>query len=373
MKIEVTAAMLMNAIGFVAINERAVDDVTGFIDQVFIKVSNNKMQLTRYGLSIQKHSNLIECESSEDELLFQVQYDTLRDVITNISKRFENCSLTLKSKTALVIQAGRVKTELKVTNLNPPEDDPETLDRNLVLDAEELQRIIKVAKIAAARQDVRYYLNGICLCSDEQGTLRAIGTDGHRLSIAKTSYVSTTLQENSIILSNDAITYIEDILKLANSGDIGIEFNSASLAIQLPNGASLTTKIIDGKYPDWRRVVPMKTENNIMLRREELLESLRSALPMTPAKFHIGKLSLKDNFCGIKAKNDIGEYEDEVEAAGEDITTIDIGFNFDYVIAALQVIKSENVIFGFNDGKTATTMLDAENQQGVQVLMPVRI
>ncbi|WP_277432139.1 DNA polymerase III subunit beta [Vibrio sp. 1180_3] len=374
MKIKIDTMGLLNAVNFISINEHGYDQTTFFIDQAYVMVTPGQCVLMRYGLNIEKQSMIVGCDSTES-LTFQVNYEAFKGIVHNIAKRFSELELCLDKKNTLTISAGRLKTELKLTQLTPStnELDPEAEMNEMSIKVKDFERILRISKAAAAKGDIRYYLNGVCLNSDETGVLRSIGTDGHRLSISKCSYRALRYEQHQIILSNDAVSYIEGILKLSPDEDVCLKFSRTSIRIKLSTGAYLNSKVIDASYPDWRRVVPMSTKSNVTFRKDELMESLKSAMPMTNPKFRGGKLSFKNNTCGISASNDLGSYEDEIEVAGNNIANIDIGFNLEYLVSALNAMVGPSVVLGFNDGGTAATIIEAENPSGVQVVMPVRI
>lgn len=376
--IEIHAKSLLEAVDFLFITERSRQDANAYLDKVFITVRDEVCQLFRYGISVVKHSALIECEAPED-MHCQVDYNAFKAILTRIAQRFETVTISYEkaeggASDTLKIHAGNLKTSLKVTKFEIPEDKEFVQDREICVNVVDLQRIIKNAKVASAKNDVRYYLNGLLLETDAKGVLRAIATDGHRMATSKCQYLAHAYNEHQIILSNDGVRYIEGLLKVCTSTNLKLHFNDSHLCADLPNGTMLKMQVIDGRFPDWRRVIPLNTQTDITVDRKGLLESAQAALPLTNSNFRAGRFCInKDCQLEISTTSDIGDYYDAIDIDSFDGEGVEIGINMDYLISALGSIEDDVVLLGFNGSNSAMTIQEAENPTGIQLLMPLRL
>jgi len=235
----------------------------------------------------------------------------------------------------------------------------------------ELKRLIELTHFAMAHQDVRYYLNGLLLDIGE-GILRAVATDGHRLAIAEMA-VQTGDTARQIIVPRKGIS---ELLRLLGGGDeeVTIDVGSNAIQVTLPE-VRLTSKLIDGKFPDYRRVVPKEegTDKTITVDRELLRQSLARASILSNDKYRAIRLCLEPNVLRVVAKNpEQEEAEDEVEVAyqGEGL---EIGFNVSYLIDALTALPGEEAVIHLGDSSSSCLITPKGEGNCQYVVMPMRL
>ena len=235
----------------------------------------------------------------------------------------------------------------------------------------QLKRLIELTHFAMAHQDVRYYLNGLLLDIGE-GQLRAVATDGHRLAIAEIP-VETGDAARQVIVPRKGIS---ELLRLLGNGEeeVVIELGSNAVQVTLPE-VRLTSKLIDGKFPDYRRVVPKEesTDKSIVVDRELLRQSLARAAILSNDKYRAVRLCLEPNALRIVAKNpEQEEAEDEVEVA-YDGDPMEIGFNVSYLIDALTALPGDEAVIHLGDSSSSALITPKEEGDCQYVVMPMRL
>ncbi|MGR5296960.1 DNA polymerase III subunit beta [Vibrio mediterranei] len=372
MEIEVSTAELHKAITHCSIQETSMDDATAFVDYLYFSCSKGKAQCRRFGQSAERQSHYFDVSTNED-ITFSVNYNSLRLVVSNTAKRYDRLTMTKKSK-AIRIQAGTMVSDLNVSDVQAPDIEAFVVDAEIEVDRSDLERLVGTAKTASAVNDVRYFLNGMLLHMDEAGFLRAVATNGHRLCVAKCRYAADKFLDRKLILSNAGVSYVESLIKATQDSKMKLKFNSNYLRVDLNDGTAIKPKTVDGKYPDWERVVPMDSTLNVTVIKDDLISSMKSAIPFSNPKFKAGKLTFTPSGVKVEAEYDnVGKYEDSVAVAGFEGEEITIGFNFDYMIGALATVRTEQVVIGIKDTTTAVTLLEDHNPEGIYVVMPIRV
>jgi len=271
-----------------------------------------------------------------------------------------------------VVRSGRSRFTLTtLPAVDYPSSDSLTGELRITTEEGQLKRLIELTHFAMAHQDVRYYLNGLLLDIGE-GQLRAVATDGHRLAIAEIP-VETGDAARQVIVPRKGIS---ELLRLLGNGEeeVVIELGSNAVQITLPE-VRLTSKLIDGKFPDYRRVVPKEesTDKSIVVDRELLRQSLARAAILSNDKYRAVRLCLEPNALRIVAKNpEQEEAEDEVEVA-YDGEPLEIGFNVSYLIDALTALPGDEAVIHLGDSSSSALITPKEEGDCQYVVMPMRL
>ena len=271
-----------------------------------------------------------------------------------------------------LLRAGRSRFTL--TTL-PAADFPgtEALTGEITLAIEEqaLRRLIELTHFAMAHQDVRYYLNGLLL-DIRGGVVRAVATDGHRLAIADLE-VDTPGEPRQVIVPRKGVG---ELLRLLGSGEQTVSIAVASNAIQveLPD-VRLTSKLIDGKFPDYERVVPDRdaADKQVTVDAELLRQALSRASILSNDKYRAIRLSLENKVLRVVASNpEQEEAEDEVEVDYEG-EGLEIGFNVSYLIDALAAVPTEEAVIFLSDSSSSCLITPKGDESCRYVVMPMRL
>ncbi|HEX9585483.1 MAG TPA: DNA polymerase III subunit beta [Gammaproteobacteria bacterium] len=237
----------------------------------------------------------------------------------------------------------------------------------------ELKRLIELTHFAMAHQDVRYYLNGLLL---ELGTtdLRAVATDGHRLAIAEME-ISADVGEGTrvLILPRKGVG---ELLRLLGSDDDDVELVIGSNAVRAEfSNLQFTSKLIDGRFPDYERVIPDadKSDKQIEVEKEVLRQCLGRAAILSNDKYRAVRLSLASGTLRVMANNpEQEEAEDEMEVA-YDGESLEVGFNVIYLMDALNAVPGERARLYFTDASSSCLITPATPNRCRYVVMPMRL
>ncbi|WP_319242092.1 DNA polymerase III subunit beta [uncultured Propionivibrio sp.] len=283
-------------------------------------------------------------------------------------------SLNLDEK-RLQVKAGKSRFSLQTL---PAEDFPKMAlaDGNLrkiTVTQKQFRHLLGQTQFAMAAQDVRYYLNGLLLMVD--GTdFRAVATDGHRLAYAS---MSLTLSDESPLPKQEFILPRKTVLELNRLLDdseepLSIELGSNQIKFQFGQ-INLVSKLIDGKFPDYERVIPSTLKNVVSLNRAALLQAMVRAAILTNEKFRGVRLVLSGGVLKIMAANaEQEEAQEEIEVSFEG-DSIDVGFNVGYLLDVLNNTSSELIEWGFNDANSSALIRIPGNECFKYVVMPMRI
>ena len=279
-------------------------------------------------------------------------------------------SLSLDDK-RLTLKAGKSRFQLQTL---PAADYP----RLTVTEAEGLsfsipqrafKRQLALVQYAMAQQDIRYYLNGLLLVATGH-ELRMVATDGHRLAYASGA-IDAEVPKTEVILPRK--TVLELARQLADSDD-PLEITIAGSQVVFRFGPiELISKLIDGKFPDYERVIPQHHPKLLNLDRAVLLASLQRAAILSNEKFRGVRLVLSDGSLKLISSN--AEQEEAQEELELDYTgdTLDIGFNVTYLLDVLNNVSNETVEWRFNDGNSSALVTLPGNERFRYVVMPMRI
>ncbi len=237
------------------------------------------------------------------------------------------------------------------------------------LEQKALRRVLSLVQYAMAQQDIRYYLNGLLMVVEE-GNLKLVATDGHRLAYAALK-LSGELPRQEVIVPRKTVLELTKLL--ADSDEpVRIELSATQAAFSF-GAIELVSKLIDGKFPDYTRVIPTGHKNKLQAGREPLRQALQRAAILSNEKFRgvrwvIGEGSLK--IVSSNAEQEEANEELEVDYAGD---TLDIGFNVNYLLDVLNNVGGESIECAFGDAASSALITYASEKDFKYVVMPMRI
>lgn len=238
------------------------------------------------------------------------------------------------------------------------------------LDPKVLAKTLTRTSFAMAQQDVRYYLNGV-LFEVSSGRLRCVATDGHRLALSDAELVSELSGDSQVIIPRKGVQELLRVLSDETEA-AQIELGSNHLRVSLP-GVRFTSKLIDGKFPDYDRVLPKGNDKLLQLPREEFRAALARAAILSNEKYKGIRLLLENGELRIQTHNpEQEEAQDElsVDYAGE---SLEIGFNVAYLLDVLNTLDTEEVSLSFRDANSSCLLSPAGSEEARYVVMPMRL
>jgi DNA polymerase-3 subunit beta len=220
-----------------------------------------------------------------------------------------------------------------------------------------------------AQQDVRYYLNGL-LIETERKKLRAVATDGHRLALSEVDLEAAAARDEQVIVPRKGVLELSRLLE--GDGDVAVALGSNHVRVEIDD-VRLTSKLIDGRFPEYARVIPNQPRNIVSAGRTLLREALQRTAILSNEKYRGVRLELSPNTVVLQANNP--EQEEavetlEVEYAGD---SMEIGFNVNYLLDALAAVESEQVELCVTDGNSRCLIREPGVERTKFVVMPMRL
>ena len=241
--------------------------------------------------------------------------------------------------------------------------------RDLKLSQADVSRLLDKTHFAMAQQDVRYYLNGLLLETGDD-FVRAVATDGHRLAMCQIATSDGDAGGQQVIIPRKGVLELQRLL--GNGEELELAIGSNHIRARL-DGIQFTSKLIDGRFPDYERVIPSPKDNRLRADREELRHALQRASILANEKYRGIRLELAAQSLKIQANNpeqEEAEDELEVEYGGE---ALEIGFNVTYLLDALAAVNGDEVEIGFVDSNSSCLIHAPGAQQSRYVVMPMRL
>lgn len=271
----------------------------------------------------------------------------------------------------LLVKAGKSRFTLQTL---PAEDFPRLAPpagevARFALGQKALRRLLALVQYAMAQQDIRYYLNGLLMVV-EDGQLKLVATDGHRLAFASLK-LGAELPRQEVIVPRKTVLELSKLLA-DDDEEVGIELSSTQAAFSF-GSIELVSKLIDGKFPDYTRVIPTQHKNILRVERETLRSALLRAAILSNEKFRgvrwvIGDDSLK--IVSSNAEQEEAQEEVDVKYAG---APLDIGFNVNYLLDVLNNVGGTEIECAFGDSSSSALISYATEKDFKYVVMPMRI
>jgi DNA polymerase-3 subunit beta len=223
---------------------------------------------------------------------------------------------------------------------------------------------------AMAQQDVRYYLNGILL-ELSAGKIKLVATDGHRLALSEVELDTGVEEDRQLIIPRKAVL---ELARLLDSSDSPAKCVLSQNHLRVEAGALVfTTKLIDGKFPDYQRVIPVDGNKTMEVDRETLKQSMSRIAILSNEKYRGIRLTLSNGNLSIQANNPDQEEAEEELQVDYDEADMEIGFNVTYLIDVLNVLNSEKVQIRLKDSNSSAIMSDSKDSSSLYVVMPMRL
>ncbi|MGH8495479.1 MAG: DNA polymerase III subunit beta [Gammaproteobacteria bacterium] len=231
------------------------------------------------------------------------------------------------------------------------------------------RRLLEKTHFAMAQQDVRYYLNGLLLEADGR-VLRAVATDGHRLALCEVETLSDSKTQSQVIVPRKGVLELQRLL--GDEGNVTMGIGSNHIRVEVGD-IRFTSKLVDGRFPEYGRVIPRGPSHKLTADRNVLRQALHRTAILSNEKYRGIRLEVKENGVVIQAHNpEQEEAEEQVEVEYQD-EPLEIGFNVNYLLDALGAIDSEQVEVGLTDGSSSCLISEPSSDRYKYVVMPMRL
>jgi DNA polymerase III subunit beta len=282
----------------------------------------------------------------------------------------QDVSLKLDNK-RMTVQAGKSRFSLQTLAAEefPTVAQAEHFNTSVTLPQKALKHLFNMVHFSMAQQDIRYYLNGLLLVVDGKNVI-AVATDGHRLAFAQVE-VDEAFERQEVIIPRKTIIELQ---RLLNENDDPVRLDIANNQIKFTfSDIELISKLVEGKFPDFNRVIPKGYQNGFTLSREKLLRSLQRVAIMTSDKFKGVRCVIGPGVMQIMSTNADQEEaieEIEIDYGGD---SVDIGFNVTYLLDVLNNLKCEQINVALGDSNSSALITVPDHTDFKYVVMPMRI
>ena len=365
LKRETLLKPLQNVIGVV---ERK--QTLPILANVLIKISGSEIWITGTDLEVE----LIAKNKLEQEAAAPMELTVSGRKLLDICKALPEEALIqlIYSEQKLTLKSGRSRFSLGTLAANEfPSFEAQDNHLNFNVQQQELLELIQRTYFAMAQQDVRYYLNGLLL-EASSNQLRAVATDGHRLA---TNWVEAALNNTprlQVIVPRKGIT---ELLRLLEVSENAVAINIGTNHIQISSQDFVfTCKLVEGRFPDYERVIPKNSDKFVTIERDELKQALNRAAILCNEKFRGVRFELHKNLLRIVANNPEQEVAEEELPISYEGAELSIGFNVSYLQDVLNTVNPGLVKFAFTDSNSSV-LVEEEHPSchGLFVVMPMRL
>jgi len=337
------------------------------LSNILVQAGDNHITLTSTDLEV--------------ELLATFNVDVAEPgIITIPARKLVDICRTLPDESVLDIQLKGEKITLKsgrsrftlatLAASEFPQIDEIHAQSSFEITEREFKRLIEKTHFSMAQQDVRYYLNGL-MFELNPDSLRTVATDGHRLAMCQHTMKIDIDGSNQVIVPRKGIQELNRLLEDSDK-TVKVMISNNHIRVEMDN-LRFTSKLIDGKFPDYNRVIPSNSDKLIMLDLETIKKSLVRTSILSNEKYRGVRLTFDKNVLSIQAHNPEQEEAEDELAIDYDDQTIEIGFNVTYILEALGVIDTEQVILALTDANSSCLIYSQDNKDCQYVIMPMRL
>ena len=346
------------------------------LSNIILKAKDNELTLSSTNLDIYCADKIKAEVSIAGEI--SVSAVTFFEIIKRLPPGSEVMMTMEEGENEIEIKCGRSKFNLSTLKTDDfPIISDNDLSTKFVLSADELIRIIDKTKFAVSNEETRYYLNGIFLHKADRNSiqfLRAVATDGHRLAQYDIPLPQGAEDITGIIIPKKTIFELRKVLDDAN-GDVSISLNENKIKFTF-NDLKIISKVIDGTFPDYTKVIPQNNNKNFKTNNNELknaIDRVSAVAANEESKSKAIKLSLEDNKLNLSVESQSKGSANEILDISYDGDKVDIGFNSKYIIDICNEVDGEEVDISLLDSVSPAIILDKTDENLFFVLMPMRI
>ena len=334
---------------------------------VLIAVKDNTLSLTATDLEVELRTQAqVECKGEHE---FTLPARKLMDICKALP---DGAALTLEvDGDKAVLRSGRGRYTLGMLPAQDyPSIEPSKASETFTLQVGVMKRLIDKTQFAMAQQDVRYYLNGLLL-ELRPGRVRAVATDGHRLALCDAEFDGATGIDLQVILPRKAVIELGRLLGESDE-EAQFEISNSHLRVHL-GSSSFTSKLIDGRFPDYERVMPNGETSLLLGDKDELRQALARTAILSNEKYRGIRFRLSNGLLHLQAHNpeqDEAEEEVEVDYQGDEMT---IGFNVGYLLDVLGALDGDQVQMAVIDSNSSSLITPKDSNECRYVVMPMRL
>lgn len=353
-------------------------DASNVYDKCLLNLKRGTGQFSTVSHVITATSQEINADYSGEPTAMLLDYGMLTQIVSSFGRRSIEVITFTEDDGKLVINGGATKYEMPTYNINDfPAEFEINMNTTASVDSDLFSQLLNVVKHASAVRDVRYFLNGVFFeVNADVNELRLVGTDGHRMNIGRMPFnsLSTTLQTNKIgyIIPPKMVDEIVSVIKSVNTKELTLCFDAAHIHLECGYGRKITGRLVDGRYPDYRRVIPEDTTQTLEVDRNELKLFLSSTFPLNETGFPVGKFTISSKGMNVLIDGGTVKAEASFQVDGfQGDETIELAYNTKYISDVLNAHSSEKITFLLSD--RAIKICNEYNPNLLSLVVPVRL
>lgn len=336
------------------------------LSNVLLEVEGNQLTISATDLEIELRVSTSGIQSTEGKMTVPAR--KLFDITRGIS---EGSTVSLKKeKDKITLKAGQGTFSLSTMEAGDfPIMESPTPEQTINVESKQLLELVNKTMFAMAHQDVRYYLNGLML-ELSSNRIRAVATDGHRLALSDAEGQWEIDDARQIIIPRKAIVELSKSLK--EEGNCELHLAPNFLGIETGE-TRFRSKLIDGRFPDYERVIPEEGDKVLEGNRNEIKSALARTAILSNEKFRGIRMLVRDNQLLLQTQNPEHEEAEEIVDVNYIGQELEIGFNVNYLMEALNVLKGETFRMTMSSSDRSGVITDPEDQSSLYVVMPMRL
>ena len=337
------------------------------LSNVLLTLEGSRLSITGTDLEVEIVGNT-DVDSSEEGGEVTVSARKLLDICRSLPDGAKVNFSSSDGKAQVVSGRSRFTLATLPANEFPSVDNGES-NVEFTVDAATIKTLISATSFAMAQQDVRYYLNGM-LWEVSANKLRAVATDGHRMALCDAECVIDIADPTKAILPRKGVIELSRLLD--DEGAVSVAMGSNHIRVNGPDYC-FTSKLVDGAYPDYDRVLPKGGDKLVLGDRAELKQAFGRTAILSNEKYRGVRIMLSNGAIKMVANNP--EQEEAEEEVGVDYVgeELEIGFNVSYLLDVLNVLKGDGVRLTLSDSSSSALVEDAADSSAVYVVMPMRL
>ena len=332
-----------------------------------ISAKNNQISVTGTDMEVELVAKVAADVSEPGETTVPARklVDICRALPDGVSINFE------QDGERVLLKAGRSRFTLSTLPATefPTIEATEEME-TISLEEKGLKKLLDKTAFAMANGDVRYYLNGL-LFDLSSNMLRTVATDGHRLALCDLNTQLNLRQDLKLIVPRKGVL---ELIRMLSDSDSMIELGLAEKFVRLVRGdMTFTSKLIDGRFPEYEAVIPVGAEKTLQTDRAEMIRALQRVSILSNEKYHGVKLELVDSNMKIIAHNRDQEEAVENISIEQNMEDTQLGFNVTYLLDALNALDSEMVVMAMQDPSSSCLVTEPDDDDTRHVVMPLKL
>lgn len=338
------------------------------LSNLLLQIEGDRLRLTGTDLEVELVSSVAVNAAGGDGAV-TVPAKKLVDIVRSLPED-SNIEFSAEEDKAFV-RSGRSKFKLSTLPADDfPNIDDWTSDINFVSDQVVLKRLMEKTHFSMANQDVRYYLNGM-LFETDNGMLRSVATDGHRLAMSSCAVEQPGLAQKQVIVPRKGVV---ELLRLLGEEEAEVSVAIGNNHIRIESETIVfTSKLVDGRFPDYRRVLPSGGDKIVVADRDLLRQAFGRASILSNEKFRGVRLNLASGELCITATNPEQEQAEEVIEVDYQGEELEIGFNVSYLLDVLNNVDDNEIRFTLADSNSSALIEPNHDDSCCYVVMPMRL